>query len=370
MAIPLSLVLSLLIGVVCAAPTARGTDTTSETQSSVTENVPIGKATQATPFSIGMRVTVRPGATYWEGASNNGCGRHGIFSENNIYLSGKETFINGITVVDKDGSPRNTVFMTRDSVLLDGNRWSYSPGDATGQVMVHICVPNFVPGDLGWVSLTDVDPYVDPLADNGSKPEEAKPETTTAAPDTTAANSGSTDSSTKGICKWLPLLLVLLALTAAILFILWRRKTMTTAQAVDVIADKNLVTACLLDASGSVSPYSEAIAKYAKKLENVDTIIIFGKDSKVIRPENYTTTEIDRGSTDIWRALNLLGTTKHYDSVVIVTDGDDNCNTNLKARSNIDSILILTPKASVPWTTRWTIKTCLTRQVKVMQLQD
>lgn len=368
------LVLALLIGVVYAAPTVRGTDTTSETQSSATENVPTSNSTQATPFSIGMRVTVRPGATYWEGASDLGYGRHGTFSENNIYLSGKETFINGITVVDKDGSPRNTVFMTRDSVLLDGNRWSYSLGSTVGQVMVHICVPNFVPGDLGWVSVKDIDPYMDPSSGGDKTPDETKPETTaTAVADTTAADNGSTDGSNQGHCKWLWLLLPLLLLLALLLWLFWRRKTLTTAEAVGLIMSKN-PAAALLDCSGSVSEHSGEIASYAKSLHGISTFIIFAMGAIVTSPGLFQefSTEVGDSATDIFNALNYLDRKIQYKQVIVVTDGENNCETPLESRDNVKKVIFLTPNdpAVFPRSTIEQVQGSLTKKVAIKKLQD
>lgn len=381
MVIPLLLVSVLLLGVVCAAPKIQGIDQTQSPTSQMgsiplakSQAVPINPVTQAsqTPFVIGMRVTVRPGANYWEGASDYGCGRHGTFSESNIYLSEKATYINGITIVDKDGSPRNTVYLTRDQILPGDNRWSYSLGNAVGQVMVHICVPNFVPGDLGWVSIKDIDPYVNPSSDDGKTPEETKP-ATTAVPDTTA-DSGSTDGSNQGHCKWLWLLLPLLLLLALLLWLFCRRRrTLTTAEAVGLITSKN-PAAALLDCSGSVSTYSGQIASYAQRLHSIDTFVVFAREAIVTEPSLFQefSKEVDDSATDLFKALNCLDEKTHYKQVVCVTDGGNNCETLLEVRNNVERVILLTPgnPDEIPRSTLEEIRLRLCDKVIVKQLQD
>lgn len=238
-------------------------------------------------IKIGQPVGLRSNTKYWSTACSFGSGRNGIFNSENEYLKDGDYHINGIAIVDSSGNILSSDYQSRDELLnsnTENKSFIIEEGVTT---MVHICVPGFTTGDIGWFNSSDV-----VLVD--------KPKT---------EESG----------------------------------TVSTKQAADIILDEsqNSTVSVLLDGSGSVSEFSASIAGYSQKVTNAKEFIMFAEDAKVIDPSDYLETYVG-GKTDIFKAMNLLDN-DNYDLVVIVTDGYHNCSTELKNRSNIKKVMILTP---------------------------
>lgn len=290
----------------------------------------MGHVYAATPEDVKLNalVKVEDGTVYYESADQAGSGKNARTV--NIYTSDK-LYIGGYAILSQDSRLVSYEAYLRDDAKKQKD-WKTEPKpEDLEQLWVHLYSKGFNEGSIGWVSIKNVhiipsEPEIGiahtlPMPTPQPIPQPAAttlpqipipPET----PDRTPATTGSIEA---------------------------------VAQAIEE-ASENGKVALLLDASGSVSKWSEEIASYAKDMD-VDTTIIFGYRAIEISPDEYTEKQWDTGCasvidfffrspTNIPLALNSLPD-EAYDNVIIVTDTYNNGNDSINERNNIGSVTVV-----------------------------
>lgn len=262
-------------------------------------------------LEFGQVVSSWHGAPYYESADQNGSGKHGFYGCN-IYTNGM-TYIAGYAWLDQNGNILESECYLRESVP-EGKKCGFGPNE---NVWVALYVDGFTTGSIGWMHIDDILPEPSEIRAGISNNNE------TALPTDRPINPED------------------------------------VANAIEESRNYGKRVALLLDASGSVDEYSAEIAAYATKVNKADTVLVFATDYAEIAAEDYLEASEDVGaSTEIYAAMNALSGA--YDTVMIVTDTYQNGVFDLRERSDIGEVII------VSTCSEWAIDDETVRTIAVM----
>lgn len=238
---------------------------------------------------LGDQVNLASGATYYESADPCGSGRSGRVP--NHYTKQSSTYYGGYAVLDCDQRIKSAGVYSRAAItqFSPEERVQYIESEPSDEVWYFVYVDGFTTGSLGWFPAEAVT-FSSPVSGNDID-------------------------------------------------------ILTPEQAVSGIEDQTSrgeKVALLLDASGSVLEYSEAIAGYGERLKGVSDVWMFAGDTLKIAPVEYREKlfELDSNGTSLIAAMNNLPDIP-YDNVIVVTDTIDTTNDVLEDRTDIERVTII-----------------------------
>lgn len=294
---------------------------------------PLGQAFAQLMF--GQEVHARDGATYFESADQAGSGRQG--TSNNIYT--EQLYIAGFAQVDTSGDLVDWLCYDRDNVPVGSLAPSFTVDcHHSSELYIATYTNGFTTGSVGWFNADDLDwqlgslEYADPRKDPMSDPG-------------LPIGSGYNDSSIHYYDPESPTAFDSSDVNAPKLSDLGEQITPAeVVQAIETTSTQGEKIALVLDASGSVSKYSAAIASYADQVDNAECIITFAGNALAIEAGEYFEASYSLyGGTDIYSALNLIPE-ESFDRVLLVTDTEHNdLWSNLNPRTDIGAVTILNP---------------------------